>query len=1119
MRQLVKLTKRSKNVSIAAVSLLLAAALFVGYSVSSPAVATSGNTVIVTPGDMATNIADVIADPASWYFFNDETTAIDNSLGAFLSGPSAPPAGESSVEIAVSGSQRRNLATSQFGGTALSDITEMKYSTYNPSTGNGGSINRAGYLQFNVDFDGTNTWQSRLVFLPSDNGTVQQDTWQEWDAINSGNAVFRYSGSVWPGTSDPGLSTTKTLDQIMTEYPGVATSSQFLSWLGIRVGEPYANGYTENIDKFVFGTVSETTTFDFERYYPTSGEITAPTSGEYINGTTDLLAAYDDGDVVNDDIVQWAVRFETCAAGTNTVFGNVDGFNDPYTWGGAAFSSSFDTTAVADGEYCLIFNPRDDTGQNDVRETVTFNIDNTGPTVVVTDPYVDSYQNNPVTIAGTAIDAGSGVDSVALHIRDATTNTLIVGCTSLPGTLGLGDTWALTINDGGSCNLVDGYYEIAAWSYDNVGNPGWATRVSFYIDTVVPTMSNLKMFVSTDGGSTYPQENDLVKSGDFVRIEVDAEDAESGLQDVEFRIIKDGGGGYFTARVWVDTPVSGNTYQFDFQVPTDGEYYDTHAPISELPDGNAAWVRATDNAGNYFHGLTELFTFDNTAPDAMNVSPADDAFVNGTSILQEWDSTASDVDYFVYESYNDAAGTSLRWTDTFSGTSKTAVNVGEAEYWWRVKAVDMAGNESAWTPLWKITVDNTNPAQVLGMTIFKGGDTSGDNLGCSGFVNDRLITVFWEDSTDTNFDYYRYMTKSGWNTTLVPSQRTGMISDVDGEYRYQVQAVDKAGNVGEYSEWCYVTLDRVAPVSSALTSPTDSSFWGAPISITGETADLNGVDFVNIYYRTAGTTDPYVLATSVSPLDNPANDSPFAWTVDWTPPAEGVYDIQASGVDLAGNEESSVFALNVTYDVTAPAVDAGPDQGTVSAEFTQTGTATDTNGLASTVWATISGPGVVTFGTANALVTTVSTSVDGSYTVKLTATDTSGNVSEDTFSFTWTTPTPPTVLGVTTTTVTTSTTPGAQGAVAFQAQAANSEESASDEDVLGENTDTDSAQSAVASENTGSSNENDQENKDDCFEILGICWYWWIAIIAAIGLGYYLYRILKEDEESPAPKS
>jgi len=52
---------------------------------------------------------------------------------------------------------------------------------------------------------------------------------------------------------------------ILVEYP----NSRILpgdSFLGIRVGEPYPDGYTENLDAFKFGTAAGTITFDFEPY-------------------------------------------------------------------------------------------------------------------------------------------------------------------------------------------------------------------------------------------------------------------------------------------------------------------------------------------------------------------------------------------------------------------------------------------------------------------------------------------------------------------------------------------------------------------------------------------------------------------------------------------------------------------------------------------------------------------------------------------------------------------------------------------------------------------------------------------------------------------------------------
>src|SRR5690606_9748910 len=117
----------------------------------------------------------------------------------------------------------------------------------------------------NVDFDGTDTWQRRLIFNPPA-AQVQQDTWQAWDAIDGGNALWHYSGPTWPVTGQPGT-TAKTWNQILSDYTGVRVRVSD-SWMGIRVGSPYANGYTENIDAFVFGTAAGTTVYNFEKTPP-----------------------------------------------------------------------------------------------------------------------------------------------------------------------------------------------------------------------------------------------------------------------------------------------------------------------------------------------------------------------------------------------------------------------------------------------------------------------------------------------------------------------------------------------------------------------------------------------------------------------------------------------------------------------------------------------------------------------------------------------------------------------------------------------------------------------------------------------------------------------------------
>ncbi len=213
------------------------------------------NVVTVSPVNMG-----------SWLFYSDGSPGFpegpNNSLGSFVAGPGSPLRGSGSAEISVNGERRTNLATYAFANTKLSDITTLRYSTYNPSAGNGGSAVRSAYINFNVSFDGADTWQRRLVFLPKDNGVFPQNSWKEFDAIRGGNALWRFSGPTWPDTAISG-ETPRTWSDILASYPNIKIRETD-AHMGLRVGEPYNDGYTENIDTFTFGTNSGTTIYDFE---------------------------------------------------------------------------------------------------------------------------------------------------------------------------------------------------------------------------------------------------------------------------------------------------------------------------------------------------------------------------------------------------------------------------------------------------------------------------------------------------------------------------------------------------------------------------------------------------------------------------------------------------------------------------------------------------------------------------------------------------------------------------------------------------------------------------------------------------------------------------------------
>ncbi|MBN2203179.1 MAG: hypothetical protein JW700_03265 [Candidatus Aenigmarchaeota archaeon] len=108
-----------------------------------------------------------------------------------------------------------------------------------------------------------------------------------------------------------------------------------------------------------------------------TAEITSPEIEESVSECSVDFDAY----LIDDDYdaVQWAIRKGTCAAGTNTVFGNVDGFNNPFDWifdGEYTynFHAQTDVSGWETGNYCFVFNPKEDLGESDIRLTREFSI-------------------------------------------------------------------------------------------------------------------------------------------------------------------------------------------------------------------------------------------------------------------------------------------------------------------------------------------------------------------------------------------------------------------------------------------------------------------------------------------------------------------------------------------------------------------------------------------------------------------------------------------------------------------------------------------------------------------------------------------------------------------------
>lgn len=215
----------------------------------------------------STDVTTVVteADMQGWAFFEE----VPEATGALVDGPASPPLGSGSARMTLDASGREILLNGAYAGTRFDDITSLAYATYRASADPGNNLAIA--IQFDVDYDLTDTntaWQGRLVFepyqTPGAGGTVVEDTWQTWDALDG---AWWASGA--PGSGPCGQATPCSWAEILTLYPdaGVRVGTTFPGFVNLKAGGP-APGFDGNVDAFSIG-VNEggsitTTTFDFE---------------------------------------------------------------------------------------------------------------------------------------------------------------------------------------------------------------------------------------------------------------------------------------------------------------------------------------------------------------------------------------------------------------------------------------------------------------------------------------------------------------------------------------------------------------------------------------------------------------------------------------------------------------------------------------------------------------------------------------------------------------------------------------------------------------------------------------------------------------------------------------
>lgn len=325
------------------------------------------------------------------------------------------------------------------------------------------------------------------------------------------------------------------------------------------------------------------------------------------------------------------------------------------------------------------------------------------------------------------------------------------------------------------------------------------------------------------------------------------------------------------------------------------------------------------------------------------------------------------------------------WSFDYTGTT-----LGAGDHSFTATATDSAGNVSAVSGAFIVTVDASVNAPVITAVSTDTGSSAND-----GITSDTTLTLFGTAEAGSSVAISRagvgiLGTATASGSGLWSYDYTGTALP-DASYLFSAVATDLSGNVSAASADFPVRIDTTAPAAPTIaTLSTDSGTLATDRITSDTTLQLSGAAEANAVV-TLSRTGTGVLGTATA-------DGAGAWSFDYTGTTlpEGVHTFTATATDAAGNVGVASAAFAVTVDTTAPvitsAATAGGMYGSVFTTFTVT--APDAVSFGATGL-----PGGLAIDSGTGAITGTPTA-SGSFPVGLTVTDTAGNAGTGTLTIT-----------------------------------------------------------------------------------------------------------------------
>lgn len=443
-------------------------------------------------------------------------------------------------------------------------------------------------------------------------------------------------------------------------------------------------------------------------------------------------------------------------------------------------------------------------------------------------------------------------------------------------------------------------------------------------------------------------------------------------------------------------------------------------PDGALPDGAYQYqVTVTDLAGKTAVS-SKTVTLDRTAPTLNLNQPSPYIFsagvLYGNGVLT-LSGTAGDA--------GNLSGLELRigegaWTSfgaspytSFSFPLDTASQADKADLTVSVRATDMAGNSS--TESWIIRVDQDTDKPAVSVTSPAEGAAVGNLISVSGTASD-------DDGLSAAADtvQYQYSDDGGGTWTAWADAATAALSAVsrsytfdftpasDGAKQFRVRARDINGVYSNIFQRT-VQRDTGAPVIAFLTpTPASGGVRNGDFTVAGTASDSSGT-VSTVTYRVIVDGVQIVPATGMISSGGGTDTASFSASIS-TAAGTGTYQVIIRTVDDSGNAREETLQVVVDKTPPVPAFSAPVPDSLRNNRISLGGTASDNLGLASVGVSVVKGGAVVgspiaATGTYNWSIAdfdtafygndTYGTFVSGSrysLTLRVSATDTAGNV-------------------------------------------------------------------------------------------------------------------------------